>query len=40
MEIARPNPSLKPTRNGWSLQALISFFAFRSQPLLAAQLAR
>lgn len=36
----RANPSLEPTRNGWSLQALISFWALRAQPLLAAQLQR
>lgn len=36
----RPNLSLEPTRNGWSLQAPISFWAFRAHPLLAAQLQR
>jgi hypothetical protein len=36
----RPNPAFEPTRNGWSLQAPISFLAFRAQPLLAAQLQR
>lgn len=36
----RANPAFKPTRNGWSLQAPISFWAFRAQPLLAAQLRR
>ena len=35
-----PNPALEPTRNGWSLQAHISFWAFRAHPLLAAQLQR
>ena len=35
-----PNRALEPTRNGRSLQALISFWAFRSQPPLAAQLQR
>lgn len=35
-----PNPSLEPTRNGWPLQALISFWALRAQPPLAAQLQR
>ena len=35
-----PNHSLEPTRNGWSLQAPISFWAFSAQPLLAAQLQR
>ena len=35
-----PNPALEPTRNGWSLQALISFWAFLVHPLLAAQLKR
>ena len=35
-----PNPALEPTRNGWSLQAPISFWAFRAHPLLAAQLQR
>ncbi|MDC8770533.1 hypothetical protein [Roseateles albus] len=35
-----PNPAFEPTRNGWSLQAPISFWAFRAQPLLAAQLRR
>jgi len=34
------NPALEPTRNGWSLQALISFWAFRAHPLLAVQLQR
>jgi len=34
------NPAFEPTRNGWSLQAPISFWAFRAQPLLAAQLER
>lgn len=37
---ATPNPAFEPTRNDWSPQALISFWAFRSQPLLAAQLDR
>ena len=31
-----PNPSLKRTRNGMPLQALISFWAFRGLPLRAA----
>ena len=35
-----PNPAFEPTRNGWSLQAPISFWAFRAQPPLAAQLER
>jgi len=35
-----PNPSFEPTRKGWSLQAPISFWAFRAQPSLAAQLRR
>ncbi len=35
-----PNKSLEPTRNGWPLQALISFWTFRAHPLLAAQLQR
>src|SRR5574343_729948 len=34
------NLALELTRNGWSLQALTSFWAFRAQPLLAAQLQR
>jgi hypothetical protein len=34
------NRSFEPTRNGWSLQAPISFWAFRAQPPLAAQLRR
>jgi hypothetical protein len=34
------NQSFEPTRNGWSLQASISFWAFRAQPPLAAQLRR
>ena len=34
------NLAFDPTRNGWSLHALISFWSFRSQPLLADQLAR
>lgn len=33
-------PAFEPTRNGWSLQAFISFWAFRAQPPLAAQLRR
>jgi len=36
----RHNRSFEPTRNGWSLQAPISFWAFRAQPPLAAQLRR
>jgi len=39
-ETARPNPAFEPTRNGWSLQAPISFWAFRAQSSLAAQLQR
>ena len=35
-----PNPALDLTHNGSSLQALISFWAFRAQPPLAAQLGR
>jgi hypothetical protein len=35
---ARPNPSFEPTRNGSSLQAPISFWAFHAQPPLAAKL--
>jgi hypothetical protein len=34
------NPAFEPTRNGWALQAPISFWAFRAHPLLAAQLQR
>jgi hypothetical protein len=34
------NPASEPTRNGWALQAPISFWAFRAQPPLAAQLQR
>lgn len=34
------NSAFEPTRNGWSLQALISFWAIRAQSLLAAQLRR
>ena len=30
--------AFEPTRNGRSLQTPISFWAFRAQPLLAAQL--
>ena len=36
----RANPAFEPTRNGWSLQAHISFWDFRAQPSLAAQLGR
>jgi hypothetical protein len=36
----RANRAFEPTRNGWSLQAPISFWAFRAQPPLAAQLQR
>jgi len=36
----RSNLAFEPTRNGWSLQAPISFWAFRAQPSLAAQLRR
>jgi hypothetical protein len=35
-----PNRAFEPTRNGWSLQAPISFWAFRAHPSLAAQLQR
>jgi len=35
-----PNLAVEPTRNGWSLQAPISFWAFRTQPPLSAQLRR
>jgi len=35
-----PNNSFEPSRIGWPLQAAISFWAFRDQPLLAAQLKR
>jgi hypothetical protein len=38
--LALHNRSFEPTRNGWSLQAPISFWAFRAQPPLAAQLRR
>jgi hypothetical protein len=38
--MGRANPTLEPTRNGCALQAPISFWAFRAQPLLAAQLQR
>ena len=34
------NRAFEPTRNGWSLQASISFWACRTHPLLAAQLQR
>jgi hypothetical protein len=34
------NLSLEPTRNGRSLQTPTSFWAFRAQPPLAAQLQR
>ena len=36
MRSAPPNPSLKRTRNGMPLQALISFWALRGLPLRAA----
>jgi len=39
-ETLQANRALEPTRNGWSLQAFISFWAFRAQPQLAAQLQR
>lgn len=32
------NPALDLSRNGWALQAFISFWAFRAQPPVAAQL--
>lgn len=35
-----PNRALELTRNGCALQAPISFWALRAQPLLAAQLKR
>lgn len=38
--LRRHNPALDPTRNCRSLQVLISFWDFRAQPLLAAQLER
>lgn len=38
--LRRHNPALDPARNGRLLQALISFWAFRAQPPLAAQLER
>ncbi len=34
------NRAFEPNRNGWSLQATISFWALRSQPLLSAHLKR
>ena len=34
----QPNPAFEPTRNGWALQAPISFWAFRAHPPLAVQL--
>ena len=40
MHKTKPNLAFEPTRNGWSLQAPISFWAFRAQPPLAAQLRR
>lgn len=36
----QPDLALEPTRNGWPLQAPISFLALRAQPPLAAQLQR
>ena len=40
MHKTKPNLAFEPTRNGWALQAPISFWAFRAHPLLAAQLQR
>ncbi len=40
MRALLPNRAFEPTRNDWSLQAITSFWAFRAQPPLAAQLRR